>query len=65
MQDLSAYIESLEDAGEKLTRQEWIDWIKAENADLMAQSENVLPLSDDDIKHIIEKLETDGFIKEA
>lgn len=51
------YIGSLEASGEKLTREDWIDWILKESKDYSE------PVTEDDISFILTELETDGYIK--
>lgn len=50
------YIESLEQAGEKMTEEKWREWIQKESRDYEE------PITEDDITYIIGELEADGFV---
>lgn len=63
-EDIRVYIDSLEQAGEKLTEQEWRDWIVKENKEYMAQDERVKALDEEDIELIIKTLTEEGYIRE-
>lgn len=58
---MKEYINSLEAAGEKLTEQEWREWIAHEIEDLEKQGVKI----DVDIDAVIRGLDTDGLIKEV
>lgn len=51
------YIGSLEASGEKLTKEEWINWIKKESKDYGQTFE------EHEIGWLIEQLTEDGFVK--
>lgn len=60
MWNVHEYINSLEEPiqkgeAESLTAQDWTDWIKSEAGEL----------TNEQIYWIVEKLEADGFVKEA
>jgi hypothetical protein len=59
---LLIYIDSLEQ-GEAKTRDEWIEIIRQEENDLANQDERFIRLSENEIKVILDTLETDGYIK--
>ena len=56
------YIDSLEH-GEAKTRKEWLEIIKQEENDLARQDERFIRLSENEIKVILDTLETDGYIR--
>lgn len=56
------YIDSLEQ-GEAKTREEWLEIIKQEENDLAEQDERFIRLSPNEIKVILDTLETDGYIR--
>lgn len=56
------YIDSLEQ-GEAKTREEWIEIIRHEENDLASQDERFIRLSENEIKTILNALETDGYIR--
>lgn len=51
------YIDSLEQAGENLTREEWIQWINKEADDYDED------INEEDIEYILRVLDEDGFVK--
>jgi hypothetical protein len=63
MKDLNDYIDSLDTAGLTYSREEWVEVIIDEQMDFMRQDERVQPLTDAEIRHIIETLAKDGFVK--
>ena len=56
------YIDSLEQ-GEAKTREEWIEIIRQEENDLSKQDERFIRLSENEVKTILNTLETDGYIR--
>lgn len=56
------YIDSLEQ-GEAKTREEWLEIIRQEENDLVEQDERFIRLSANEIKVILDTLETDGYIR--
>ena len=56
------YIDSLEQ-GEAKTRDEWIEIIRQEENDLASQDERFIRLSENEVKTILNTLETDGYIR--
>lgn len=60
---LADYIESLEAAGNKLTREEWLAWIEEEEKDFAKQDERFKPLTDLEKSRVLDALEEDGYIK--
>lgn len=65
MKDYTDYIASLENAGEKLTWDEWHDWIKKENDDLAMQNEDCEFITDTEINDIIEILDNDEYVRKT
>lgn len=61
-EDLLIYIDSLENS-EPLTVEEWKQIIDAESADYAQQDDRVTPLTETEIKMILDKLEEDGYIR--
>lgn len=59
LNDNLEYIGSLKASGEKLTREEWIEWIKKEAKDYKEE------ITEEDIKFILKELEEDGYILEG
>ena len=68
-EDLLIYIDSLETGidnfqnSEPLTVEEWKQIIDAESADYAQQDDRVTPLTETEIKMILDKLEEDGYIR--
>lgn len=61
--ELAEYIDSLEAAGNKLTREEWLAWIEEEEKDFATQDERFKPLTDLEKSRVLEALEEDGYIE--
>jgi hypothetical protein len=61
-EDLLIYIDSL-DTGEPLTVEEWRQIIDAESADYAQQDDRCTPLTETEVKMILDKLEEDGYIR--
>lgn len=59
-ENLRDYIGSLEASGEKMTAQDWRNWIDKERADLESQGAEVL--TEAEKAEVLETLENDGFI---
>lgn len=62
MKDYTAYIDSLEASGEKMTRNTWTEWIKKEATDLTKQDERMEAPTDQQIAAILDRLDEDGYI---
>ena len=62
MEDFTAYIESLEDAGIKMTKSQWYDWIRHEDDDFASQNENHERITEGEIESVLNQLEEDEFI---
>lgn len=52
-----AYIDSLEQADEKLTKEEWVQWINKEADDYNED------IDEEDVEYILWVLDEDGYIK--